>query len=438
MSVENPIPLDKKSEHASQWFDHHGIVAFTDAQTINFFHQANEKFIKWPFNDSLLAPVTDLDQVQENLYAAGGERGGTKDRFGVWYAPNRYEMKYLYGNFDYPALIRDKHFKSPQEMFDQFVASTLPYSEKAFQQYCIRALFKIFSQPGRSIPEMNGNGIDIQPSVQVKGSVVPDMEKILVGEEYITAFQRAGIKIDKETFRVIMNDVMAVLFALKNAKLSLVWGTGINAGVVGYLDGNRLSCLSSEFADLPIFPLSIKENELNQPPYGIPGIHRAEMIAGGGSMGQLLENVIIGLAREGILPFSANLPMDSSHISAILSDHRQSLLHACKGFDEKDDVSWNILREFARRQFHRAAPVVAVGLAGLYYRFPKSFAQMDTIHCAFEGSTLEHIPGLKHEVQRLFYLLTERKLSLDKVRGADGGAFVLGREFAKRNSHRVF
>jgi hexokinase len=428
MNLEALNDPDNRQERAFQWLDSHGVVSFSDLAIVLSYRNAIQELEHWNFRDSLIRPRTDTDLLVPSTRAALWVQGGSKERFGVYEAIDPKTLHLLSGNFKHPALIPNEQLRSVRSMYDHLATSTKHYYEPAFQENIVDVIGAVYSNDGSSV--IFPYGVDFRPTQAAKGLDIRGLTKILVGNELISALSRSGIKIDNTRYRVIVNDVINLLGSISNSRISLVLGTGLNIGVVGRVNGNGLSCLNSEMCNFSCFQLSDPEQEVNQKEN--PGKHLAEMIAGGRSMGQVLHTTLTHLAREGILPFQVNAPMDASHISAILNNHPDAFSDILIGFDLEDKVSWSIMREIASRQVQRAAVVVAVSLAAMVSHFPESFQDKDIIHCPWEGSTFKYVPGLRKTVKRLFETLTSRRIELDEIQNADGAAFFVLREFADR------
>jgi hypothetical protein len=419
---------DNRSERAWHWFVDHNVEPFSDHDIVRYLEsQKHELNHNWNFRDSKLAPRSASDTLRQYSCAAVWVQGGSKERFGFYQAIDTRNMVLLSGNFEYPTLIPNEQLTSVNQMFDHLTQSTRIYYEPVFQGTQVDVLGDVYSNAGKSV--LHPYGIDIQPEPTAKGLNVRGITKILVGNELIYALQRGGVKIDKDTFRVICNDVIKLLGDAENSRISIVLGTGFNIGAVGKVKHNGLSCFSSEIADSKVYNLSDPEKEVNKSER--PGRHLAEMIAGGRSMGLVLTKILQDLTREGILPFQVNAILDSSHITSILTNNRGAFINKLIGFKLDDDVSWGIMQDIATTQVQRASVVVSVSLAAIFSHFEESFQQMDTIQCPYEGSTFKFIPGLKEEVQRLFYLLTGHRIEFIEGQAADGAAFFALREFEK-------
>lgn len=398
------MPLENYHEKAGsrlfdaiRWLDIHGETPFTSDQCDQLFVDAYQEVSVKPFIPTFLKTNEPGNgTLPVNALELGIEIGGTKNRATIGKTNDNAMLSQLPG-VERP--FTSKEFSDPDHFFSTVADIGKPVIEQIKTLGETHAYHVIFSFDG--ITHETSYGIDVTPKEHMsKGFVVPGIGEINVGEMMWKHYKMQGLSIPRDAIMIVPNDGAATLLNYLYAHASLIDGTGIG-GAIAIRDAKGIYRIyNMEIGELTCFPLSSPEQEVHTKGKSVK--RHLEMIAGGESMGNVLDTIIRHLADEGVIPYTirAGKKFDTKYMSDILANNRTQFHTIFNEFNEHDEETWKILTNIALRQCYRASQALGITYAALILAYPQSFPEKEIL-IPVEGSNFwktQDFPAMVHDV----------------------------------------
>jgi hexokinase len=367
---------------AIHWLKEHGETAFAEHESNIYFAKSILELEKKHFIPTFLRTnEPENGTLPPSTLELGIEIGGTKNRATIGQTDETALLTQLPG---VEKAFTSKEFQDPDHFFSTVVGIGKPIIEQVKTLGETHAFHVIFSFSGTT--HETSYGIDVTPDAHLsKGFIVPGIETVNVGESMWRHYKKQGLSVPRDSVMIVPNDGAAGLLNHPHAHIGLVDGTGIG-GAIAIPDAHGIYWIyNTEIGELTSFPLSVPEQEVHTKGNVIN--RHLETIAGGESMGKVLNTIIRHMVQEGIIPYTIveNKSFSTKHISDIFANNRAQFKEIFQNFDEHDDVTWEILSIIAQNQRARSSQALGIANAALIHTYPDAFPNREILF-PVEGS----------------------------------------------------